>query len=123
MKKILLFLICLLGISWMRATDRTFIKIETNKTSLIYRVADDGRLYQCYLGEILTHDTDLLHLPQGTEAYLTHGMEDYFEPAIRVLHNDGNPSLLLKYVSHEQTMIMPDVCETIITLKVFVFRG
>ena len=44
-------------------------------------------------------------------------MEDYFEPAIRVLHNDGNPSLLLKYISHENKQLQPGVDETVILLK------
>ena len=48
------------------------------------------------------------YLKQGKEVYLTHGLEDYFEPAIRVLHNDGNPSLLLKYVSHENRKMVSD---------------
>lgn len=43
-------------------------------------------------------------------------MEDYFEPAIHILHNDGNPSLLLKYVSHETKAVSQGVNETIITL-------
>ena len=44
-------------------------------------------------------------------------MEDYFEPAIRVLHNDGNPSLLLKYVSHESKQLQSGANETVILLK------
>ncbi|MCL2561921.1 MAG: alpha-galactosidase [Rikenellaceae bacterium] len=79
------------------------IRISTDATDLILRVADNGRLYQSYLGARLQHEADFQHLPQGREVYLTHGMEDYFEPAVRMTHNDGNPSLMLKYVSHETT--------------------
>lgn len=93
------------------------IKIETSTISLIYQVADNGRLYQRYLGQKLSHDTDLRHLPEGNEAYLTHGMEDYFEPAIQVLHNDGNPSLLLKYITHTNKIPGKGINETIITLR------
>ncbi|MDL2282747.1 alpha-galactosidase, partial [Parabacteroides sp. OttesenSCG-928-G06] len=57
------------------------------------------------------------NLSLGTEAYIAHGMEDYFEPAVRMLHNDGNPSLLLKYVSHTQQQLEPNVSETVITLS------
>jgi len=56
-------------------------------------------------------------LPKGNEAYLTHGMEDYFEPAIEVHHNDANPSSLLKYVSHTSKNVQPGVDETVITLQ------
>ena len=55
--------------------------------------------------------------PKGNEAYLTHGMEDYFEPAIEVHHNDANPSSLLKYVSHTSKNVQPGVDETVITLQ------
>ncbi|MDR1406973.1 MAG: alpha-galactosidase [Tannerella sp.] len=95
----------------------TVVAVNTDGTSLIYRVSDDGRLYQVWFGERLTHDADIAHLPGQGEAYLTHGMEDYFEPAIRMLHNDGNPSLLLRYASHEATQPQPGVTETVVTLR------
>lgn len=101
----------------MQAADKPLIKIETERTSLIYQVADNGRLYQKYLGKKLNHDSDIQYLPQGTEAYLTHGMEDYFEPAIHIRHNDNNSSLLLKYVDHSSNAIDNGVNETVITLK------
>lgn len=93
------------------------IKVETGNISLIFQVGDNGRLYQRYLGKKLTHASDVNFLPQGTEAYLTHGMEDYFEPAIQILHNDGNPSLLLKYVTHSSRQLEAGVNETVITLE------
>lgn len=39
------------------------------------------------------------------------------EPAIHLLHNDGNPSLLLKYASHTVNQVLPGVEETVITLQ------
>lgn len=111
-------LLCMLCLSiGAKATDNPVIKIETGNISLIYKVGNNGRLYQQYLGKKLSHDSDLIHLPKGTEAYITHGMEDYFEPAVQVLHNDGNPSLLLKYVSHTNSQPQKGVSETIITLQ------
>ena len=107
-------LLCLAGIA--HAIEKPVIKIETGNTSLIYRVGDNGRLYQSYLGKRLNHEADINHLPQGTEAYLTHGMEDYFEPALHIVHNDGNPSTLLKYVSHDSRNLSNGVNETVITL-------
>ena len=117
MKVKTLFLICFLSITCLlNAADKPVIQIHTDNSSLIFRIADNGRLYQSYLGKKLSHGTDISHLPHGTEAYITHGMEDYFEPAIHILHNDGNPSLLLKYVSHETKAVSQGVNETIITL-------
>ena len=108
-------LLCLAGIA--HAIEKPVIKIETGNTSLIYRVGDNGRLYQSYLGKRLNHEADINHLPQGTEAYLTHGMEDYFEPALHIVHNDGNSSTLLKYVSHDSRNLSDGVNETVITLS------
>ena len=116
LKAFLLFFL-LSSFSLLQAADKPLIKIETERTSLIYQVADNGRLYQKYLGKKLNHDSDIQYLPQGTEAYLTHGMEDYFEPAIHIRHNDNNSSLLLKYVDHSSNAIGNGVSETVITLK------
>lgn len=112
---LLLCFFCLPGM--LKAADKPVIKIETDRTSLIFQVGDNGRLYQRYLGKKLNHDSDINFLPHGTEAYLTHGMEDYFEPAIQVLHNDGNPSLLLKYVDHQSQPLADGTNETVITLQ------
>ena len=118
MKNRLFSLICLLVISIsLKASDKIVIPISTENISLIYKVGDNGRLYQSYLGQKLRFSSDIDQLPLGGEAYITHGMEDYFEPAIRVLHNDDNPSLLLKYVSYETKQLQPDVTETVIKLK------
>ena len=116
LKAFLLFFL-LSSFSLLQAADKLLIKIETERISLIYQVADNGRLYQKYLGKKLNHDSDIQYLPQGTEAYLTHGMEDYFEPAIHIRHNDNNSSLLLKYVDHSSNAIGNGVSETVITLK------
>jgi len=116
LKAFLLFFL-LSSFSLLQASDKPLIKIETERTSLIYQVADNGRLYQKYLGKKLHHDSDIQYLPQGTEAYLTHGMEDYFEPAIHIRHNDCNSSLLLKYVDHSSNNTGNGINETVITLK------
>lgn len=60
-----IFLFCLLGISCMlKAADKPIIKIETDCTSLIFQVGDNGRLYQRYLGKKLNHESDFVYLPQ-----------------------------------------------------------
>ena len=111
----LLFLLCVSVV--IKADEKNVIRIQTDQTDLIYRVGDDGRLYQSYLGQSLKYISEVSYLPLGKEAYITHGMEDYFGPAIRVLHNDGNPSLLLKYVSHNQKQIQSGVTETTVFLS------
>ncbi|MCD8318344.1 MAG: alpha-galactosidase [Paraprevotella sp.] len=108
--------VCLLALSTVLYADE-LIQIRTDRIGLVLRAEKDGRLYQSYIGKRLNNDSDLQNLPKGTEAYLTHGMEDYLEPALEVRHNDANASLLLKYVSHTIQNIEPDVDETVITLR------
>ena len=92
------------------------IRVSTEKTDLVFRVDGNGRLYQCYLGERLGGESDLAHLSMGNEAYITHGMEDYFEPALEIRQPDGHASVLLKYQNHAVRTVDDGVTETVITL-------
>lgn len=96
----------------LKASDMKQIRISTDRTDLILQVAENGRLYQSYLGEKLLNDADLKELDwsihpasdasvsqRGWEIYSGSGNEDFFEPALAVTHNDGNPSTWLYYVS------------------------
>ena len=76
------------------------IVVTTDHTALVLDVADNGRLYQKYLGKKLRNAADYKAVPRGAEAYITHGMEDYYEPALHINHADGNHSTLLTYVGH-----------------------
>lgn len=95
------------------------IVVETSNTNLIYRVnGRDNRLYQTYLGHKLSKTSELTEMPDsGHPAYATFGTDNLFEPAIRTTHNDGNPSLELKYVSHNIEKKDADVTITNILLK------
>ncbi len=115
MKKTFLFLAS--ALLALNAWADKVIRVSTNETDLVLRVEDNGRLYQTYLGKHLNHESDLEHLPRVCEAYLTHGMEDYFEPAIDVRHADGNASTLLQYVDHKVSTTDDGATETAITLK------
>ena len=89
------------------------ISIETSHIQLVLQVKDDGRLYQTYLGERIEgiDDLSVFNMPRlrrshtltrGFEAYPVVGTEDFFEQALEITHADGNPTSVLKYVSHEQ---------------------
>ena len=108
-----LVLLCSLGAT----AQRQQFTIETGHVSLVFGVGDNGRLYQNYLGPRLSHASDLEHLPSGIEAFLTHGMEDYFEPALHIQHADGNPSTELKFVSHETSTASDGARQTVFTLR------
>lgn len=112
------------------ANGQESIRISTDQTDLILQVAPNGRLYQSYLGERLLDEADLKNLScyvhagsdgsvstRGWEVYPCSGAEDYFEPAFAILHTDGNPTSILKYVSADQKQIDGNVTETIIRLK------
>lgn len=76
------------------------IIIETKSSSLVFTVGNNHRLNQSYFGKKLSPG-DYNSIQGGREAYLTAGMENQSEPAIRMVHADGNPSLELQYVSHK----------------------
>jgi alpha-galactosidase len=100
-------------------TPDIFIPVKTKSIDLVYRVnGRDGRLYQAYLGKKLGTTDNLNQVRDaGHLAYATFGTDNLFEPAIRATHNDGNPSLELKYVSHQTARADNDVTVTTIKLK------
>jgi alpha-galactosidase len=126
MKKILLLIILICTLSHVsmgqaqpNQTPDVLISTGTLNTDLIYKVSGkDGRLYQAYIGcklkspEIIGQLRDNVH-----QAYATYGTGNLFEPAIRITHNDGNPSLELKYISHTIQKQDPDITLTKILLK------
>lgn len=114
--KVICLLTLSLSVTGLRAQESKRIAIETDHTALILSVGKNGRLYQSYLGERLSNAADS-NLPQGKEAYITGGMEDQFQPAIRITHTDGNPSLELVYANKEVRTPDAGSTETIISLK------
>ena len=111
----------------MAANAKNMISIHTDNVQLVLEVKSNGRLYQAYLGEKLSEGTplSLLFMPRanqtspmwaGSEAYPVMGTEDYFEPALQLTHNNGNPTSVLKYVSHTQTA-RNGATETVVKLR------
>ncbi len=111
----------------MAANAQNMISVQTDNVQLVLQVKPNGRLYQVYLGERLAPQTPLngLNMPQanqtspmwaGSEAYPVMGTEDYFEPALQLTHNNGNPTSVLKYVRHTQNQRQGGT-ETIVQLR------
>jgi len=94
------------------------ILIETQNSALVFTIGSNQKLFQSYLGSRFNRSADYAAM-QSTrrEAYIAAGMEDLFEPAIRIVHADGNPSLVLQYVNHTSTKRDDNTTETIISLK------
>ena len=95
------------------------IPISTRNTELVFRVnGRDGRVYQAYFGKKLDNIDNIKQMRDaGHLAYATFGTDNLFEPAIRTTHNDGNPSLELKYVSQQSEAIDANVTLNKILLK------
>lgn len=123
----------ILGFVSTYAADKAVIRIPTDKTDLILKVGDNGRLHQVYFGEKLLNANDIENFAwnqnsgsdgsapmHGWDVMSGNGNEDYYEPAISILHNDGNPSTYLVYESHE-TKAVEGGNEYIITLKDYAY--
>lgn len=122
----------LAAVAQMSAADKALpriFRIPTDKTDLILRVGDNGRLYQAYFGERLRHDSDIeavtmgqsqgsdaQNFSRGWDVMSGQGNEDFFEPAISIVHSDGNPSTIL-VVDDYQSEPIDGGTEHIITLK------
>ena len=96
-------------------TERQIV-IETQHTSLVYAVGKNKKLYQVYLGDKLSKVSEYQLQRAVHEAYVPSGTDNTFEPAIRMIHNDGNPSLEL-LVSEDKSVRDGDVTTTLIVLK------
>ena len=129
MKNIVLTAMLLLLTTTMNSMEKKLIRISTDRTDLVLQVAENGRLYQSYLGEKLRHASDMEALSwdvhaatdgsvsqRGWEVYSGSGNEDFFEPAVTIIHNDGNPSTWLYYVSSAQQPV-PGGMQTDIILR------
>src|SRR3982750_1905783 len=114
MKK-LLVLICNTFLFVQLHAQNKQIIIETKNTALVLSVGSNLRVTQSYLGKKFTVDSEYSKLPGGREVYLTAGMENQNEAAIRMIHNDGNPSLELQYLSHSSKKDGNITTTTIIT--------
>ena len=116
------------------AQEKTMIRIETENAALVFKVGKDQKLYQTYIGTKLINSSEYEAVSRENtknfvvndgnplidlrhSAYPTFGTTNLFEPAIRITHNDGNPSLELEYQNHSTQKLDDNCIETIIQLK------
>jgi alpha-galactosidase len=93
------------------------IVIETEHVSLVLAVGQRQKLYQTYLGPKLATAAEYQQLPQRHEAYPPAGTDNLFEPALRVVHADGNPALALQFADVQTTKAGEGVTNTTIRLR------
>jgi alpha-galactosidase len=98
--RLLLILPLLLGL--LRAAEPQLITISTEKSALRLLAAKDGRIYQLGYGGPKTSGSSLNRTPaREDELHPPAGNGYLLEPALQVVHADGNTSTELAYVSHE----------------------
>ena len=111
------------------------IKIESQNYAMALEADTDKRLRHIYFGQKLQNPNDynlikgLLHYDtpdnpcdqpgQDTfnHVYTPSGTWNLVEPAIQLMHADGNASLELNYVRHEQENLTENIVQTIIQLE------
>ncbi|MBC8083709.1 MAG: alpha-galactosidase [Hymenobacter sp.] len=102
------------------------IVIETAHVSLVLTVGANQKLYQTYLGPKLTAaDRQQLprpgpfdaYMPAPNEAYVPAGTDNLFEPAIGMVHADGNPSLALAFANVQTSKTGDDLITTTMHLR------
>lgn len=93
------------------------IIVRTLHSNVVFSVGADKRLYQTYFGKALSTAAVGALSEEGVESYLTAGGNNLFEPAIRMVHNDGNPSLELNVAGDTVVKEDEDRTTTRILLK------
>ncbi len=93
------------------------IFIETKNSTLVFTIGENKKLYQVYLGEKLKDPQEYLSDKIKQEAYIPAGTDNVFEPAIRIVHSDGNPSLELLYIDSKTEKQNKNITHTRILLK------
>jgi alpha-galactosidase len=104
------------------------ISIETNKNALVLQADKKHDLNTIYFGAKLADSKEYSNLAaaygkdndysgQMASAYTPAGSRNLLEPAIQVIHADGNYSLDLQYVSSKVEHISDDITLTSILLK------
>jgi alpha-galactosidase len=104
------------------------IPVETASNALVLQANEKKDLNILYFGKKLNNATEYNQVGQGyrqatdyseilRSAYTPAGSRNLAEPAITVVHADGNTSLDLKYVSHRVEQVSGNVSQLSVTLK------
>ena len=106
------------------SAQKVTLPIETANNTVVLQVDKDDYLKNIYFGKKLNDKNEyklIAEIYRQSEmynsAYTPSGSRNLLEPAISVTHADGNPSLDLKYVSHEVRKVSDDISLLSIRLK------
>lgn len=99
------------------ASEKKTINIQTNHTSLVYKVNEKNKVCQSYYGNNLS-EADCEMIPTSAdELLLTFGTNYVHQPALRAVHADGNTSTELVYDRSETKRLNSNSTQTDIYLK------
>jgi len=119
---------CLLCIGLQSSAQNTVIPIEMQTNAMVLQVNDGKDLSFLYYGRKLVDKQEYSKINAEyrqpgdytgilNSAYTPSGTRNLVEPAISVVHADGNNSLELKYVSHNVSKINDNISLLTIVLK------
>lgn len=102
--------------------------LETKNQALVLQIEENQDFNMAYLGPKLHDRQEYKMLAPMYEqendytgmyqaAYTASGSRNLLEPAISVVHADGNQSLDLKYVKHQQQQIEPGIIQLKVSLR------
>jgi alpha-galactosidase len=124
----------LLMVTGLKAQDVT-IPVSTDNSAILLQTDRENRLRTIYFGEPLDNEMEYALVSGGYQyynsnagiynaAYTPAGTWNISEPAIQVVHGDGNSSLDLKYMSHKKDQLDDNTTLTSIVLEddVYPFR-
>ncbi|MDR2914031.1 MAG: alpha-galactosidase [Tannerella sp.] len=122
MKRIALYLLFLLVLYPLRgqtATEGKIFKISTDHSNLILMAGNDNLLYQLGYGDpdAPAYAIPARGIPREKEFYPAAGNGFIAEPALEVVHADGNTSTDLYYQNHETESVDANIDQTVIRLK------
>ena len=116
MKNIIVFILLFVSAGAGFAQEKPIV-IETKNTALVFKSGFQNKLVQVYFGEKLNNQDEYAIMNSRNEAYKPAGLDNLNEPAVRMVHNDGNPSLALNFVSSKIESENDNVKTTIISMK------
>lgn len=105
------------------------ISIETNKNALVLQADNENRVKIAYFGKKLSSRAEYNYLAKdmtkyndnntnvSNAIYTPSGTWNLFEPALEILHADGNTSTELKLISHKTENIDENVALTTLILQ------
>lgn len=127
-KHALLAIASTLFFTMLMAQKVTTIPIVTSRNAMVLQTDNNDRLVITWFGKKLSSIEDYTGIPKQfnlnddgktyyNNAYTAAGSYSLVEPAIQLIHGDGNTSLDLKYISHDTKQLDDNTSLTTILLR------